>query len=344
METGQTYFEDLVVRYFSGELTPEETHILSGMVVSSPENRKLFENYSKTWNLVERKLIENSVDVEKEWTRFISPLKERTFSEIKSDFENIAHVRNMNFVRFARIAAVFILIALSSIWLFTYLNRPQEKTIIASAPTSEATLPDGSHVTLNNGSTIKYPSRFEKDKRKVSLQGEAYFEVTHDASHPFVISSGNVCIEVLGTSFYVNTNGPDGKVEVVLTSGKVAVYYSDKPDQKVILAPGERIEFPKTGTDYSKSVNTDENYMAWKTKKIVFSDQPLSQIVSQLNKVYHSEITISQPHIGDCRMTASFDNQKLDAVLNVIQATLDVQIHKKGNTFVISGQGCFRGE
>jgi ferric-dicitrate binding protein FerR (iron transport regulator) len=246
----------------------------------------------------------------------------------------------MNYVRYARIAAVFVLIALSSIWFITYLNKPQQKIILADNKSVEATLPDGSHVTLNNGSTINYPSKFIEQKRQISLQGEAYFDVTHDPSHPFVITSGNICIEVLGTSFYVNTNNASGNLEVVLTSGRVAAYYADKPDNRVILNPGERTEISKTGQDFSKSVNTDENYMAWKTKKIVFSDQPLSLIVQQLNKVYHSNIIISRPGIGNCRMTVTFDNQQLDAVLNVVKATLDVDINKKGNTFVISGNGC----
>jgi transmembrane sensor len=340
MESDPTYFEDLIVRYFSGELNPEETQILSGLVASSAENKKLFEDYAKIWQLIEQETIEKSVDIDKEWTRFITPLQERTISEIESDFINKTPVRNMNFVRYARIAAVFIVLALSSIWLYTYFSKPQEKVLMASSQAIEETLPDGSHVTLNSNSTIKYPSKFSKDKRNISLQGEAYFDVEHDAAHPFVITSDNVCIEVLGTSFYVNTNGTDGKVEVVLTSGKVAVYYADKPGQKVILAPGERIDFPKANADFTKTVNTDENYMAWKTKKMVFSDQPLSIIIQQLNKVYRSNITISQPNIGNCRMTATFDNQELDAVMHVIEATLDVEIHKKGNTFVISGQGC----
>ncbi len=340
METDQTYFEDLIVRYFSGELNQEEIQILSGMVASAPENKKLFEDYAKTWQLIEQETIEKSVYVDKEWAKFITPLQERTLADIESDFTNKTPVRNMNYVRYARIAAVFILLALSSIWLYTYFNKPEDKVIMASNRSVEANLPDGSHVTLNNGSTLNYPSKFSKDKRSISLKGEAYFDVAHDAAHPFVITSDNVCIEVLGTSFYVNTNGPDGKVEVVLTKGKVAVYYADKPDQRVVLAPGERVEFPRANADFTKTVNTDENYMAWKTKKIVFSDQPLSSIINQLNKVYHADISVSQPKLGDCRMTATFDNQELDAVLNVIAATLDVDIHKKGNTFVISGQGC----
>jgi ferric-dicitrate binding protein FerR (iron transport regulator) len=340
METDQTYFEDLMVRYFSGELDQEGMQILSEWVASSPENKKLFEDYAKTWQLIEQESIERSVDVDKEWRKFITPLQERTIADVESDFTNKAPIRNMKYVRYARIAAVFILLTLSSIWLYTYFNKPGEKVLMASNQTVEATLPDGSHVTLNNGSTIKYPSEFAKDKRKISLQGEAYFDVAHDAAHPFIINSGNVCIEVLGTSFYVNTNGPGGNVEVVLTTGKVAVYYADKPEQKVILAPGERIEFPKANADFTKTVNTDENYMAWKTKKLVFSDQPLSNIVDQLNKVYHANISVSEPNLGDCRMTATFDHQELDAVLKVVEATLDVDIHKKGNTFVISGQGC----
>jgi transmembrane sensor len=338
MEAEQTYFIDLVARYFSGELTEEEIRILSGLVAASAENKKLFEDYSKTWQLIEQETIEKSVDTDNEWSQFITPLKERSLTEVEADFINKTPVRNMNFVRFARIAAVFIVLVLSSIWLYSYLNKPQEKILMASDNTIEATLPDGTHVTLNNGSTINYPSKFSKDKRKISLQGEAYFDVAHDAAQPFVITSGNVCIEVLGTSFYVNTDGANGNIEVILTTGKVAVYYADKPDQKVILSPGERVEFPKEEADFSKTVNTDENYMAWKTKKIVFSDQTLNQIVAQLNKVYHTNISISQPNIGDCRMTATFDNQELDAVLHVIKATLDVEIHKKGNTFVISGK------
>ena len=340
METDQTYFEDLIVRYFSGELNQEEIQILSGMVASAPENKKLFEDYAKTWQLIEQETVEKSIDVDKEWAKFITPLQERTLADIESDFTNKTPVRNMNYVRYARIAAVFILLALSSIWLYTYFNKPEDKVIMASNRSVEANLPEGSQVTLNNGSTLNDPSKLSKDKRNISLKGEAYFDVAHEAAHPFVITSDNVCIEVLGTSFYVNTNGPDGKVEVVLTKGKVAVYYADKPDQRVVLAPGERVEFPRANADFTKTVNTDENYMAWKTKKIVFSDQPLSRIINQLNKVYHSDISVSQPKLGDCRMTATFDNQELDAVLNVIAATLDVDIHKKGNTFVISGQGC----
>ncbi|MEI6853363.1 MAG: hypothetical protein WCL06_10985, partial [Bacteroidota bacterium] len=96
METDQTYFEDLIVRYFSGELNQEEIQILSGMVASAPENKKLFEDYAKTWQLIEQETIEKSVYVDKEWAKFITPLQERTLADIESDFTNKTPVRNMN--------------------------------------------------------------------------------------------------------------------------------------------------------------------------------------------------------------------------------------------------------
>ncbi len=335
METDQLYYIDLITSYFSGELNSEEIQILSGIMSSSPENKKIFEDYANTWQLLEQDAVEKSVDVNKEWLQFSETKKLRSFDEIESDFINKTPVKNLKFTLYARIAAIFILVALSSVWFYSYLNKTTQQVLTASNTSLETTLSDGSHITLNSGATISYPSHFANDKRKMTLDGEACFEVKHDEAHPFLITSGNVCIEVLGTSFYVNTKNASGNVEVVLTSGKVAVYYADKPENKIILAPGERIEVPKTEQQLTKTINADENYLAWKTKKIVFNDQPLSNIVQQLNKVYHTNITISQADIADYKMTATFDHQELNSVLNVIKATLDVNITKKGDTFVI---------
>ena len=122
--------------------------------------------------------------------------------------------------------------------------------------------------------------------------------------------------------------------------GVLGVVGYDKPSEKVILHPGEKAEFSKIAQTITKSTNEDENYMAWKTKKMVFNDEKLADIIQMLNKVYRSDIRLKNNNMADCRVTASFDNQSLDAVLNVLKATVDLNINKTGSSIELSGNGC----
>jgi transmembrane sensor len=343
MQNDSTYLTDLITRYFSGEATSEEIIALSGLLKSDPENQKLFDEYKNTWNLVEQENIETSVDIDTEWSKISSKIdfaaEEKEETKIFKLVPDEKPKRNF-YYQLLKIAAVFILLAVSAIFIFNYLNKTEDKKMVAENKSVEGTLPDGSSVTLNSGSTLEYPDKFDKNKRSVKLNGEAYFNVKHDETKPFIISADDVMVEVLGTSFYVNTNAANGMVEVILTSGKVAVYYKDKPSEKVILQPGEKAEFSKTSQIITKSANENENYMAWKTKKMVFNNEKLADIIQVLNKVYLSDIRLKNNNMADCRVTASFDNQSLDAVLNVLKATVDLNINKTGSSIELSGNGC----
>ncbi len=149
-------------------------------------------------------------------------------------------------------------------------------------------------------------------------------------------------MEVLGTSFYVSTDAAKGRVEVILTSGKVAVYHKDKPSECIILEPGEKAEFSKAEGKISKSENDDVNYMAFKTKKLVFSDTPLSEVVLDLNKVYHSNIKIKNNNLANCPVTTTIDADisNLDGALNILNSTLFIKITKTNSGIEISGNGC----
>ncbi len=345
MENNSTYYIDLITRYFAGEATPDEMLALSGWIKSDPENQKLFEEYQKTWNTVEETTINSSLDIDNEWSKINSKI----FSEVQEEkdikifkLNREADIRPNYFIRLLRVAAVFLFFAVSAYVLYYYLQSgaPKNQRLVAQLKSVESKLPDGTSVTLNAGTTLDYPEKFENDKRTVSLKGEAYFNVTHDASRPFIIAAENIRVEVLGTSFYVNTNAANGKIEVILTSGRVAVYFKDKPDERTILEPGEKAEFSKAEQKITKSENNNENYMAFKTKKLVFSDTPLSEIVETLNSIYQSNIKLKNNNIAGCRITVSFDNQSLDAILNVLKATVDLNVNKTNSGIEISGNGC----
>jgi transmembrane sensor len=138
----------------------------------------------------------------------------------------------------------------------------------------------------------------------------------------------------------VNTLRPDSLVEVILTSGKVAVYFKDKPEEKTLMAPGDKVLISTQQAPPSKTVNTDLNYMAWKSGKLVFEETPLDEVVRLLNKVYRTEVVLMQPDLGKCTITATFENQTADAVLHVIEETLPINITRKGKQIQISGTAC----
>jgi len=201
-------------------------------------------------------------------------------------------------------------------------------------------LPDGSVVSLHAGSQITYPAAFDSKIRKVELKGEAYFEVTHDKTKPFVVASGDARIEVLGTKFNVNTKKAAGTMEVVLTSGKVSVFYNKSPQENVFLNPGEKAVLLTEQKQISKSTNTDPNYMAWKTRVLVFDNETLSEVINTLQNVYQTPVKLADPNLSGCRVTASFNDQSFASVLQVLKETLDLQVKQNGKVVEISGNGC----
>ncbi len=346
MKTNSTYYIDLISRYFYGEATPEEIHELEQWVKDDPANANLFSEYQRTWKTLENAKIETSTDLILEWTSLRSKLKAiadetpATAQDIQSVTVNMVNQKSKYISFYLRIAAIFLLVAIPTYLLLRYFSAPAEKQYAAVTEMFEQTLPDGTIVTLKKGATLSFPSRFEGSFRQVSLTGEAWFEVAHDKTKPFIISAGNVRIRVLGTSFFVNTKTAADTREVILAAGTVRVYYEDRPEKAALLSPGDKAVMTPNGDEIVKSTNDNVNFLSWKTKKMVFSDTPLAEVTAILNEVYNTRITLTGGKVNDCRITSTFDKQSLQSVLNVLKATLDIQVRNSGAGFEVSGQGC----
>ena len=332
METNLNYIE-LIARYFSGEATGAEMQALADWVKADPANRKIFDEYRLTWSKIEENLLDARIHTNHEWDKFSERI-----------FENPSASRTFfltpSFLQALRIAAVSLILLIPAFFLYRYFASVRTEKIYAALSMRETTLPDGTVVTLNAGSSIVFPDHFGRNSREVKLRGEAYFEVQHDSTKPFIVSSGNIRVMVLGTAFNINTHEQEGSMEVVLTRGKVAVYYTEQAEKQLIMVPGEKAEINKSQDLMRKSLNEDENYMAWKTKKLIFINKSLGIVVHDLNKVYHSDIRLMNPVLVSCRLTATFDNQTIESILNVLQSTLDIRIKREGSTVEINGHGC----
>ncbi len=338
MNKNETYYANIITRYFAGEATPEEVRELSAWVSSNPENRQVFRESGNAWFRASESHYLFDPDMDVEWEAMHGKIE-----GVKEDIKAYPYSRTFRQISpswYIRFAAVFLIAIAVGLLINLFISGPETLTVQTGEVFTELTLPDGSVVSLNQNTTFQYPEKFRKGQRIVALDGEAYFKVAHDPGKPFVLEHNNIRIKVLGTSFSVKTGAQEDNLEVVLINGQVAVYYENEGIDPQTLYPGEKAEVEKSGHHIEVSRNNNPNFLSWKTGLFIFEDETLENIVSVLNNAYNKKIILRDDHLRHCRMTATFDRQPLDAVLEIIAATLDLRIQSDGTTFVLSGAGC----
>ena len=329
---GHIDYLNLITKKLSDEISLEEDHQLQAWLDQNHENKMVFDSYKATWEEMDRVNGKTSMDLESEW--------ERLEQAIDFDEESSATVQKSLFPSIYRVAAVFMMLAVAafSIYFFTRTKGPE--VLVAQLEIEEVKLEEGSVVTVNSNSTFTYPKEFDDNKREVQLSGEAYFEVAKDPERPFIIDAGTIQIEVLGTSFNVKAYEAQQQIEVIVSSGKVAVYNKDNPNERVVLIQGQKATFFRASTKIEKSTNEDINFAAWKTKAIIFEDTPMPEVIRIINEIYKTNLSLKGDQLNECPVTTTFDNQSLESVLNVLESTLDLTIEKQDGQIKISGEGC----
>jgi len=237
-----------------------------------------------------------------------------------------------------RVAASVLLIVAVGLGYLLWENRtPQINTFVANASEiKNITLPDGTVVTVNGGSTLNYPAQFVGKERSVSLTGEAFFNVTPDKKHPFVIDVSGMEVRVLGTSF--NVKAIDGSCEatVVVESGVVQVTAGENT---VLIRKGETALFDKVNNDLLMYDSRRVNFKAWKTKKIKFVNTPLTEVFTTIEDVYKVNVVIiNDSLVANKNIDANFDKQTIEFVLKTICDTYHLQYVKQGDRYVVSGE------
>jgi len=337
METNSTYSIDLITRYLAGEASGDDLVFLEAWLKADPGHRQIFDDYRLIWLGIEKVKIEDTLKIDAAWKEMESRIDA---DKARGKRQEARGSFRIPYRQVLRIAAIILLLVVPSFFVFRYLTHPEQKQMEANLTIKERKLPDGTSVTLNKGATLEYPSSFKGNKRNVKLNGEAWFEVKHDDAKPFIVTSHNVRVEVLGTSFYVNTNAANNTMEVILNNGSVAVYFDDHKKNSLFLTPGEKAEIIPGQQKMEKDINTDQNYRSWMTQRFIYNNAPLVTIVADLNKVYHAKLRIATPAISYCLVTATFDHQSPESILHVLQATLDLTISTHGTWTDISGNKC----
>ena len=181
----------------------------------------------------------------------------------------------------------------------------------------ELILSDGTSVQLNSGTSLKFPIQFIKgESRQVFLDGEAYFDVTKDPKHPFLVRSGDMNIKVLGTKFNVTSYKKDNKTYTVLVEGKVAAS-DDLNKEEVILKPGERVYFQ--GKELKTEPVNVRKYIAWVSGELMFTDDSFAVIANKLERKYNVRIINHYEELNDIVITATFKEENIEQVLKIFQ-------------------------
>ena len=257
-----------------------------------------------------------------------------------------ARIRRFFSTRLMRIAAtVFFAVLLTLAGYEVIYNKSASSPLLEISSTDQIlktfTLPDGTLVSLNSNSHLKYPKRFGKNSREVLIEGEAFFEVKPNKRKPFIIHAGSAQIKVLGTSFNVNAYPSAELLEVIVETGTVRVLNKStetKQNNELILDPGEKGTLVYSSHELLKTTNQNPNFMAWKTHDLIFRSTSLGEVISNLEKVYKVNIRLADPNLNGLLLTAHFNDYSLDFILKVIESTFRIEVQKVDGLYILKAK------
>ena len=239
------------------------------------------------------------------------------------------------YLRYVAIVAVILSIGWGG---FRLIRSNQEKVLtytevhMKNGEHKRIILPDGTSVTLNAGSYLRYPREFITDVRRIEMNGEAFFEVTRDEEKPFLIHTKDADVKVLGTSFNVKAFDMDEQLTVSVQTGKVQV---DLPEAMMRLLPDEQFVMDKTKGEFQKRNEDARLSTVWIKGGLYFNRTPIRTVVNELVRMYNRTIEFAPGAEYDDYIYGEHDNKSLEAVLKSIQYSTDIKYRIENDKIVL---------
>jgi transmembrane sensor len=328
MMNSNSELTEIIIRHLQGSATEAEEQQLKNWLGQSAENASFYSDYRTVWEKTKLKESDFTPDVDAAWKK----VRSRTNPDASTDAAEISVQTESAHFSWWKIAAVlFLLTGLGFLAFRLYLSSPEFIEVTASRK-MDVKLPDGSVVSMDTGSKIRYREEFDS-VREVFLTGQAFFEVVRDTTRPFRVEGKLSTTEVLGTSFNVRAVPGENFEETTVVTGRVSVK-EKQSEQLVIITPGMTATVSRAGKIVSEDVK-ETNAVAWKTGELIFEDQNLKQVADDLTDYFGKEVTVSSD-LDTHRFTGRFRNPSIDQVLNVIAISTEAKILKKDQGYIIS--------
>jgi len=324
--------DELMARYLAGEMSMSEEIAFMRNIQSNPKQQVELKNMEKSWKYFDENPSRNKWDSGSAWDQLQDRMQtDGLLEEASSDTESR---KLMPLLRIAASILLILAIGIPALYFGVIRNSKGEalKSHYAENGVSTVDLPDGSRVFLNEGSEVTYPSVF-KQERAVKLKGEAFFEVMSDPVNPFTVRSGKVMISVLGTSFNVKNRDQSSDIEVYVKTGKVRMAMEES-DQFITLQAEELGQ--SSDQELNRTVQEDPNYISWKTKDFKFVDAELMEVLMELEESYHVRIFVEGIELNDMKITTSYREQSIDAILETIGAAFGMNVSSREDGYYLT--------
>lgn len=355
MDLLKTIDFQFLVRIVKNEVGQEEREFFQGWLEQSEENKEKFSSFLVLWDKIQTSRKPTLPSQEEEWEKIESkilseqstPINTNSLYLQNNESQDIITIYKTNKIQttlvwILRIAAVFV--AGLPLFFLQHNESPKKEVIVskvevpqvkyytlstANGQRATMNLSDGSVISLNADSKLKYPNYFDKDSREIEFEGEGYFKIHPDKTRPFRIKCNNTITEVTGTEF--NIKNRNNKFSIAVVEGSVKMF-SNKTSQEVAVVKGQIVSLKNSGS-FSKPLKINvKHLLAWRENKLSFSRTPLNLAVKEIERCYSNvNITIVNDSLKHKTITGVFDIGSLDEILSVLSLTHDIKINKKGH-------------
>ncbi len=319
-------FDDLLLeRYLAGESTPRERAVVEAWAAAEPSRDAELETLRRARAAWED--LGGGAPTAAAWAR----LRDRVDAARHRGEGRVARRRPGRVVVFAFASAV-VLSVCGTIWrIVTSRPAPQafREFTTASGNRATITLRDGTRLVLAPATRLRVPSDFgTAADRTVVLDGEAYFAVVHDATHPFAVRTPRALIRDVGTTFVVHAYADDRDERVIVSDGEVRLNGASlRRNDLASVDPAGRIRI-RHGVSVA-------SYVAWTQGRLVFEDTPLRDAAREVERVFDVRVTVADSALGTELITAAFGDESVDEVLDVVTRTISARYERTGRAVVI---------
>jgi transmembrane sensor len=344
----------LLSRSLSGEASEAELQELNLLLQNSDNYALATSLVTEYWHMPE----EPDTDfLEATYHLHLNRLKAKghtveTVAETPGSFEIEAPSKGVN-KKILVAGTILVAIGIFLTILVPFKNNSNAATVTANevniqkGTRTKLTLPDGSLVWLNSDSKLVYSAEsFAAGVREVNLTGEGYFDVVKNPQRPFIIHTSKINIKVLGTAFNVKAYPEDKQTETSLIHGKIEVTINDRPGEKIVMSPNQKLvvnnyEVPITKSANEKVNSTTSSNSApkavfvdrlkyntidstleetqWVNNMLVFSDKPFTEVTAMMERWYNVKIEIEDTRLNEMNITGKFKNETVTEALNALQ-------------------------
>lgn len=319
--------------YLDGKLSKEEAAQVEAWSKADSQHRETLEQLYYTTFVGERAAVFNNLDIDKSFEKLQQSIAEKEQAAI-------APMHHFDWKRWVMPLAAFFTGVVCSLGFAAYKFNNTSEYIVATPAGQRAqfVLPDGSKVWLNSASKLTYTTSLWSKTRQVNLDGQAYFEVESNKKKPFVVTSKNVKVQVLGTKFDVRARDYEDKIVTTLLKGSVCVYLPDNKKEGIMMKPEEVLEVnTKTLQTSLAHTSSARDAVLWMEGKLKFNQSNLSDIMNCFEKHFNVQFHFTDEALKQERFTCEFHtDSNIADILSILSMTKRFEYKMNGNQVYLS--------